>query len=514
LRQLLALSLSLFLLVSCATGGRNERYELKNFYTTGALDQGLKFLEESKYFKDEKEKLLYLMEKGMFLHQKGEYEASNLVFDEAIGLVNLNYTISLSKKVEKSVLNDNYDKFYGEIYEHSMLYFYSSLNSLLLFNKTQDKNWLFKARASILGWDAYLNSIKDDRVGKTVYKKDLVLKIYGAKIHELIGTKEDQNIALNLYKDAEDILFKNYNTYNAFNFKAFSFKENYEKLPNLKLAEVKTNYVDETAFQTDLKKFIKNSITNLNDNLKKKKNKKEHMSLLLEKDLIAEKISNKVKISLEGLSNEPIVRYFVANVLGLYSDNINTTTGDVYTGMASAALAMKMFSIYFELPAIALYKPYQNLKIVISDLNGVEVTKENLSLLNPMADIAKEAVEDSSGAIKARVSARLAGKHIAAIMASFATYKALGGGTNKESVFAKNAAVLQYAAATAAIAQTETADTRYWSTLPNEIRLCDLDLDPGEYKVELEIENEPTKLFLGNVKIQENNPERILVFRK
>lgn len=513
MRRQLILVFLVFTLAACSTGGRNERYQLKNYYTTGALDQGLKFLEESKYYKTENEKLLYLMEKGMFLHQKGDYEASNLVFDEAINLVKQNYTVSVSKKVEKSVLNDNYDKFYGEIYEQSMLYFYSSLNSLFLYNKTQDRNYLFKARASIVGWDSFLNSVREDRLGKSVYKKDLVLKIYGAKIHELVGTKEDQTIALNLYKEAEDVLYKNYNSYFSFNRKGFNFKENYDKLPSLKPSDVKKNYIDESELALELKKYLQDSVAihstkkvaSINEN-------KEKISILLQRELIAEKVADKTKISLDGLSNEPAIRFFAGRILGLIPDG--STTGDVYAGMATSGVAMKLFSFSFELPAIGYFKPYQTTKIVVKDLADNIILKKPIVLLNPMGEIAKEAIDESSAVTKARLGARLAGKHIAAIMASFATYKAMGGGTDKENPFARSAAILQYAAASRVIEETEKADTRYWSTLPNEIRLCDLELDPGEYKLELEIQNEITPIFISQIRIVKNNPEKIFVFRK
>ena len=127
---------------------------MRNFFQVGAYDQGLQFLEKSKFYQDKDERLLALMERGMLLHSKGEWEKSSQVLDEARSLSTQLYTISLSKKAEKTLLNDNYDQFYGEIYERSLLHFYLSLNAILNYQKTQKRDDLFRARAEVLAWDS------------------------------------------------------------------------------------------------------------------------------------------------------------------------------------------------------------------------------------------------------------------------------------------------------------------------------------------------------------------------
>lgn len=501
------LTLILLLLVGCATGGRDERFELKNYFKTKALDLGLKFLEESKFYKTEKERLLFLMEKSIFLHQKGEYRDSNIVLLSAKELAQQLYTISLSNKVEEVIINDNADKYYGDVYEISMLYFYSSLNSLMLYNQTGIREDLFKARAEILAWDSYLNSLKDDRAGKTVYKKDLVLKLYGAKIHELIGTREDVQIAKNLYQEALDVILKNYNTYPAFNRKYLSFKKDYAKLPSLKIDVLNKDYIDPTEHQKNLKIYIEKNLERL-----KQKKHPNLISIVFENELIAEKVADKTAFGLQGLSNEPFFRFFIADVLGMTPGPSQYNPSGVYAGVMTADAAMKLFTFSFEVPKIRNTSDYKPLLINIYDKDKKLVTSENLNLINPMGDIAEEAVLESSAATYARVGARLATKHLAAITASFATYKALGGGSGKDNLWPRNAAILQYAAATRLIEESEKADTRYWSTLPNEIRIADLNLRPGEYEVEL-VKSETDKSILGKIIIDEKMDKRIFHFR-
>jgi hypothetical protein len=501
------LTLSLFLLVGCATGGRDERFELRNYFKTKALDLGLKFLDESKFYKDEKERLLFLMEKSVFLHQKGEFLESNKILQAAKELSQNLYTISLSNKIEEVIVNDNSDKYYGDIYEISMLYFYSSLNCLQLYNQTGSRDDLFKARAEILAWDSFLNSIKDDRVGKTVYKKDLVLKLYGAKIHELIGTREDEQIAKNLYQEALEVVLKNYNTYPAFNRKYLSFKKDYSKLPSLKLDILNKEYIEPTEHQANLKSFIEKNLERL-----KQKKHPNRVTIIFENELIAEKIADKTAFGLQGMSNEPFFRFFIADVLGMTPGVGTYNPSGIYAGVMTADAAMKLFTFSFEVPKIKNTSNYSPLLINVYNLEKKLITSEKLNLLNPMGDIAEEAVLESSAATYTRVGARLATKHLAAITASFATYRALGGGKGKDNLWPRNAAILQYAAATRLIEESERADTRYWSTLPNEIRMTDLSLTPGEYEIEL-VRSETDKIILGKIFVDEKMDKRIFQFR-
>lgn len=495
---------------SCSSGGRNERLELKNYFTTGAYDKGLEFINKSDFFKDEKVHLLTLLEKSMFLHAKGEYEASNQSLEEASSLAASLYTIAISKKIEKGLLNDTYDIFYGEIYERSMIYFYSSLNSILLYQKNNNRDQLFKARAQILAWDSYLNSIREDRVGKTIYKNDLVLKIYGAKIHEIVGTPEDMQIALHLYKDAEEVLFKNYNTYLSFNLKSHDFKSDYEKLATMDIKEVKKKYIDDSDLQKSLKEYIGQNIERMT---KKISSNKERMTVLLENGIIADKVADKTQFGLSELSKSPAINVFVAQVLGLVPGPGSNNFGGTVTGIATANAALNLFQIGFELPKIANSIRPSKLILNVKDKDKKIILKKDIPLINPMGDIAEEAVQEEASAVYARVGARLATKHIAAIMASFATYKALGGGKKEENFLAKNAAVLQYAAASRAIEESEKADTRYWSTLPSEIRMVDLELEPGEYELELE-KSVTEKFYLNKISVTKNNKDKIINLKK
>lgn len=509
------LILSSLLLLGCSTGGRGDRFELRNFYATGAYDQGLEFIEKSKYYQEKNERLLTLMEKGMLYHAKGDYEKSSQFLDEARTLSNELYTTSISKKAEKTLLNDTYDVFYGEVYERSLLHFYLSLNAILNYQKSKKRDDLFKARAEVLAWDSYLDSVKEDRLGKSVYKNDLLLKIYGAKIHEMMGTREDRNIALQLYKDAKDVLLKNYNTYPSFNQHYKDFKKDFDKLAKMPIEEVKKKYILESELQKNLKDFIDDNISRLSKAEKKKtmKDIKTPVTLVLEKGLIAEKVADKSFYSLDFLSKEPLIALFAADVLGLMPSPNAYNPGGAYMGILVASAALKNIGIGFELPKVINTDVPKKLSLVVLDKDNKEILVKEVPLINPMGDIAEEAVYESSAWTYTRTGFRLATKHGTAIAASFATYKALGGGKKENDFLARNAAVIQYIGAAKAIEESEKADTRYWSTLPNEIRIVDMELNPGLYQ--LEIRQSPTeKISLGSVEVPAQDSPVLVNIRK
>jgi hypothetical protein len=502
-------------LSGCSSGGRDERRELRTFYTTGAYDQGLQFIEKSKFYQDKDEKLLSLMETGMLLHAKGDFEKSSLALDEARTLSSQLYTISASKKLEKTFLNDNFDIFYGEIYERSMLHFYLSLNAILNYQKTGKRDDLFKARAEVLAWDSFLGSIKEDRLGKSIYKNDLLLKIYGAKIHEMVGTREDKQIALQLYKDASDVLFKNYNTYPAFNLHYQEFKKDFEKLASLSTAEVKKKYIVESDLQKNIQEYLSQNIARLTKVPKKKLiDIKTPVTLVLEKGIIAEKVADKSYYSLNFLAKEPLVALFAADVLGLLPSANSYNPGGAFLGIVVASTALNTVGVGFELPKIINNSPPQKQMLVVLDKDNKEVLSKEIPLINPLGDIAEEAVFEGSAWTYSRVGVRLVTKHATAIAASFATYKAFGGGKKGDNNFlAKNAALIQYIGAAKLIEESEKADTRYWSTLPNEIRLIDLELAPGNYHLDITM-GPSEKMSLGEIVVTAQDSPLLFNVRK
>ena len=111
------------------------------------------------------------------------------------------------------------------------------------------------------------------------------------------------------------------------------------------------------------------------------------------------------------------------------------------------------------------------------------VEGQTLALVNPLGDIAEEALTERALAKYFTLGSRLAIKHITAIAAAYSTYQMTGGGIGQD--FAKLVALAEYFALVKLIENSERADVRYWSTLPQEIRLRNLTLLPGQYRLKV-----------------------------
>jgi hypothetical protein len=540
--------LLVFLLLSCASGQREKRAELRTLYSQKEFDKAIKVLEEPKLASDENLKLLLRMEKANIdFTRKNQYQA-NLEFNEAIDLSKKLFTEKFSQIATTGIINDNIKDFYGEKFERSLLYFFASLTSMNLSQEGkretyvirtgQDKNiqetvipeYILKpdeirlarqaSRAQILAWDSFLSNLKNDNWGQNVYKNDLLAKIFGAFVHESMNINSDDQIALQLYKDAKDLLAKNFNIYPTFNQKAHEFEaefKNFVKNPEMNVNQ----FIEPTNRSKELDQFLEQKIKSLS-----KKEKKANFKFVLQEGLIAPKIPFKVSIGLKGAmeaTDDPktknsiasvgstVLALFAANKLGLMSPD--NSFGQNYLGVKVAELAVHEAGIDFEVPKVELKPVTQNFMLVVKNDKSEIVLEKPIILVSPLSDIAYEAVKEEAVARVTKTGFRVAAKHVAAIAGAYATYRMMGG--EEKDFFAKTAAIASYLAASKLIAASEKADTRFWSTLPHTIRVVEGDLRPGHYSAELVIEEGENKstLKIPDIDIQDSKEIKIVSYR-
>ena len=509
----------------------------------------------------------------MIHHASGNYYQSIQKLREAKELVKRLYTQRLSQKIKKAIANDNYDIFYGASYERSLIHFYLSLNHYLIWqrgwyeayspdgqNKIEQKNLtqgernseILAARAEIVAWDSFLQTLKNEKIGVSVFKNDMLAKSFGGIIHEAVGTRNDQQIALQLYKDAKDLLLKNYNGYRTFNMSYKKFKKDFEKLPKMKLSEVKTDYVVPTSYHKSLNDFLDYKILTLTKLIRPRdfkklvrlykpskemmnrvnKEKKFHnVSVVFQDGIIPNKVADKQYFGLgKALNNSkagPIAKFgaavltvFAAEQLKLIPPPGSYRPGGTYLGLRMAEVAVKGAAISFELPKV-LNKPETEFAFLqIHDKTGNLIQERPVVLVNPLGDIAEEAIAEEATSRYFRLGTRLATKHVAAIAASFATYSAMKGNQRGNDFFARQAAVLQYLAVAKGIEASERADTRFWSTLPGNLRLTSLYLPKGEYIFKLRIARGAKApvgagriISLGPVKVESEGRLKLVNFR-
>ncbi|MFZ4712121.1 MAG: hypothetical protein ACOYL6_00280 [Bacteriovoracaceae bacterium] len=498
--------------------------------------------------KDNNLSLLLRMERGNIEFTRNHPYQSNLIFSDAIELSRKLFTEKFSQIATTGVANDNFKDFYGEKFERSLLYFYASLTSMNLCQDGkresyttrdgQDRNvvetivpeYVLRpdevrlarqaARAQILSWDSFLTNIKNDNWGKNVFKNDILAKVYGAFVHESMNTNQDDQIALQLYKDARDLLSKNFNIYPSFNVKAKEFGDEFKKFTSQPEVDVK-KYIEPTAWSKQLDNYLDDKVKALT-----KREKKSNFKFVLQEGLIAEKVPFKVNIGLKGAMEQTddagtkksiasfgsaVLAVFAANKLGLMSPN--NTFGQNYLGVQVASLAVNEAGIEFEIPKVVEKPVTQSFSLVVKNDKGAQVFERNLVLVSPLSDIAYASVKEDAISRVTKTGVRVAVKHVAAIAAAFGTYQMMGGGNHE--FLAKTAAVASYIGASKLIAASEKADTRYWSTLPHTIRVADAILAPGHYSAEI-IMKEGTNSIATKIPdfdIQDSKETKIVSYR-
>lgn len=474
-----------FILISCATGHRDTSKQIRTFIVSGQYDEAIAYLKASSLATDEKSKLLHFTELGLIEHYRGNYEASSLALTEAKTIIDELFTTRVSGKLSSALGNDNSDFYYGEKYEASLVYFYLSLNSYMQGIQEPDeakrKEHLLRARSEVLDWDSFLSQIKKERMGEVVFKDDLLAKVFGALVHESLGNKNDDQVALQLYKDAKDVLFKNYNLFPSYNQNYESFRKDFTLLPQLPEKEVLGKYVYKTPHSETFTNFLDSKISELTKKAKSNKNPKESsISFLIQDGLIAEKTPN------------------------IYHIPMNW---GVHTNMA---LSMSMGqTITFELPTVVGVEKLETGKIQALDATGALVKEIYLSVVAPLGELAEQAIKEHSTAIAAKTAARVTAKHLAAFVASAATMQAA---RSQNNAFASILAMAGHAAAVAGINSSEKADVRFWSTLPSSIRMAHMSLPAGVYKFQAVYDSGTAQRIvdLGSKQISQNNKNFVM----
>ncbi len=269
-----------------------------------------------KFYNKEKDIFLNKVEKGTTYYLSKDYYQSLKYFEEAQKICeNLSATTRVSGKL-KGVIDPAADNYYCEKYERSLLNFYLSLINYNLYsngryepytrqekdkivdvsekilNQSEKLAHLSASRSYIIKWNSLLSTYKKELAGKSGYKDDLVAKLWGAYIHEQFDNSENRQIALQLYKDAKDVLVKNYSVYPTFNKKNESFEKNYKKFNNNNIDKIKKDYIENTEFSNNLLAFLDEKIKDLSSN------KRDNFTVVLKEDFVSEKKGEVVKVGL------------------------------------------------------------------------------------------------------------------------------------------------------------------------------------------------------------------------
>lgn len=157
--------------------------------------QAVQIIQAAKEEYGPKSQLLFLMDQGMVLHLAGQYAESNAVLEEAHLLIEDLYTKRLRDEASALLVNEARQPYEGAPHEHVMVNVVKALNYAAL------QKWdeaLVEARRI----DHRLNVLSDKGEGKDTYHEDPFARYLVGLLYEIAG---DFNNAYVGYRKAEQI---------------------------------------------------------------------------------------------------------------------------------------------------------------------------------------------------------------------------------------------------------------------------------------------------------------------
>lgn len=188
--------LMLFLLGCASYNDRIAPYYKQ--ISAGNYTEAVAALEKNKLLQKPRNKLLFLMEKGKASHLAGDYENSNLCFNEADQLLE-NGLGGAMDAVVGTLVNPMTQNYKGEDFEKFMIHYYKALNYVYL-NKNEDA--IVEARRISLQSQEQGDKYNDKN---SRYSKDAFSLMLQGLIYERDG---DVNNAFIAYRNAAEVYLK------------------------------------------------------------------------------------------------------------------------------------------------------------------------------------------------------------------------------------------------------------------------------------------------------------------
>ena len=479
----------LLALTGCA-GNQKEIIKYREFVQKKDYKSALELMDSDKIYKDEESLLLKFLELGTLHLYNGEYFQALMNFDKAHDLSDKLFTISLSKSVAGAIGNSSSDNYYGERYERSLIRYYQILAHYNLYDKgayeayvnvirdekgkvtssspvagiTLDESkrrfHLSAAKAVLLEWNSILDDYKKTTAGEVTYKDDLLAKFVGAVLHQKADSSSDKQIALGLYKESKNTIFRYYNSYQSFNSKFTDFNKEYSKLPAMNMQLVEKNYVGATSLSAAVSAYSEAQIKSLN------KGETDNVYLVWHEGLISSKEIKKYEFP-----------------IGLSAAKVTVGTAADFVGFSKHALVIVdqvIPKISFEMPTIPYRANNEDFHLVVKKA-GVVVEDKLAVQMDPLSEMAFYTMDSKATSDLVKVGTRVAAKHLIALGASYLTYKQLKDKMGEGIALISGTGAYNLAAR--GIAETERADLRSWITLPNQVRMNSFKLAAGDYEL-------------------------------
>ena len=491
----------LLILVSSCSSNQHQIESYRKLLEENKIESALSYLKKEKLFNEKESELLKLLELGTLHLKLGKFYQSLTYFNQAKDISDKLFTISVSKKIAGTLLNEKFDNYYGEKYERSFIRYYQILAHYNLYqigkyesheieedgqkriveevvlNDAQKSFHLQASKATLLEWNSILEDMKKMTVGAAVYKDELLAKIVGGIIHEKAKNSTDLQIAKALYKEAPDTIFKYYNQYLSFNKDSKEFQENYSKFNDQTGKKIAESFSKPTENSEAITSYVKRKIETIDN-----KNK-DNIYILWHDGLIAAKERADFKLPIPYLG------------FGLLATDqktfLNFTANVLYLGSATDP------SISIEYPKMKYRPNLDGYEFIVK--NEKENLKKEAMLIAPVSEMAYFTFEHDYKAQMAIKATRVVGKYTVAILSAYTTYKGLSqesrGGLQGLAIFAG------FMAADRGIRASEGADLREWVSLPHQVRMNSFYLKPGKYRLYVKKIGEEKESFVKDFEV-------------
>lgn len=231
----LALLLLLIAFQSCSTYN-TKTADIESDLFNGDFNKAIKGIDNNKFLKKDRNRLLYLLEKGKVEHLSGNYEVSNTLFEEAYIMIEDRMTkTNAGQAIAAKFTNPMAEPYKGEDFEKVIIHYYKALN---YFHLGQPAEALVEAKRINIKLYELNEKYKEN---KNKYSEDAFSQILQGILYESTG---DINNAFIAYRNAEEIYARNGDQY--FDVptplqlkkdllrtsKLMGFREDYEKYSN------------------------------------------------------------------------------------------------------------------------------------------------------------------------------------------------------------------------------------------------------------------------------------------
>ena len=469
---------------------RANQEKMSSFYTKKDYVSAKKLATDEEFLPEKENVLLKNLEQGSGYLYNDNACSALYFYDKAEKIATDQQTKSIKDGINTAITEAD-GIYYGQTYEQSLMNFYRSLANYKVYKsgicdiseikKDEEKNakkdsskdktkikdekdadnsenqtkikqlseqekttFLRSSRANVLLWDSWMKGRtieKNDRL----YMDDLLLKLWGAFIHEQNATAADLQIAKQLYKDAQDVAKKRYAVYNSFN------GQNRDFIANIDNQLKREQSIDgNNTYTNDLIEYTNQQIQRI------EKKRSANLAIIIHDGTIAPKVA-KESISPLGVAAFALNpdASIMSSVLG-----INTLT--------------------YEKPEIKNetvdYKYYYSLW-----KNNVKVLEKPLILAEPISNIAYENLQEKINDIIVSTQAKVAKQIVIGLAASYTTYIAF----KDNDLLALTMPLAVYAGYSQVIRNAGIVDTRQWVSLPSNIFMAINNIKNDKYKLQI-----------------------------